>query len=213
MWDDEPAGLTFEPAGGLSLREGGTPGTYTVVLASQPTAAATVTLSSDDAGLAFDADDGMPGDQDSLTFDSSNWATARTVTVRPVADADAATDEATLLHTVSGGGWRYRQLPPHPYPVRVSDADAAPAPSRVSAAAAGATSLAVSWSASPGARGYWVQWRPVGGEWSVDRLIEVPAVGAAAAGVGGTLQVATGACRRASTACARAWSTRCAYWP
>ena len=163
-----------------------------MVLASQPTATATVTLSSDDAGLAFDADDGMPGDQDSLTFDSSNWATARTVTVRPVADADAATDEATLLHTVAGGGWRYDELSAE-YPVRVSDADAAPAPARVSASAAGATSLAVSWAASPGARGYWVQWRQVGGEWSVDRLIEVPAVGAAAAGVGGALQVATGA--------------------
>ena len=190
--DDETAGLRFEPAGGTALREGGAPGAYTVVLASQPTAAATVTLSSDDAGLAFDADDGVPGDQDSLTFDASNWATARTVAVRAVLDADAATDEATLLHTVSGGGPHYDDLTAE-YPVRVSDADAALAPSRVSAAAAGATSLAVSWSASPGARGYWVQWRQVGDEWSVDRLIEVPAVGAAAAGVGGALQVATGA--------------------
>ena len=50
--DDEAAELRFAPAGGLSLREGGAAGVYTVVLASQPTATATVTLSSDDAGLA-----------------------------------------------------------------------------------------------------------------------------------------------------------------
>ena len=181
--DDEAAALRFEPAGGISVREGAAAGAYTVALASQPTAPATVTVSSDDAGLTFDADDGVPGDQDSLTFDSSNWATARTVAVRPVADADAATDEATLLHTVAGGGWRYDELSAG-YPVRVSDADAAPAPSRVSASAAGRTSLAVSWSASPGARGYWVQWRRPGESWHPERLLEVGA-GATSARIDG----------------------------
>ena len=181
--DDEAAALRFEPAGGISVREGAAAGAYTVALASQPTAPATVTVSSDDAGLTFDADDGVPGDQDSLTFDSSNWATARTVAVRPVADADAATDEATLLHTVAGGGWRYDELSAG-YPVRVSDADAAPAPSRVSASAAGRTSLAVSWSASPGARGYWVQWRRPGESWRPERQLEV-AAGATSARIDG----------------------------
>ena len=115
-----------------------------------------VSLSSDDAGLAFDADDGMPGDQAALTFAAADWNTARTLTARAAADADAATEEATLLHSASGGGYGGVSAA---YEVRVSDADAAPAPTGVSAESAGPTSLLVRWSASPGAGGYWVQWR------------------------------------------------------
>ena len=156
---------------------------------SRPTAAVTVTVSSDDAGLAFDTNiaPGAPGDQTALTFTTTNWNVPQTVTARAETDADAATEEASLLHTAAGGG--YDDVTAE-YAVQVSDADAAPAPVRVQASSAGTTSLAVSWSASPGAQGYWVQWRPAGGEWSLDRLIEVPAVGAASAG--GTLRVATG---------------------
>ena len=187
--DDDAPGIEFAPAGGLSLTEGGAAtGTYTAVLTAEPTGDVAVSLSSDDAGLAFDADTGTPGDQTALTFTMANWNTARTLAARAVADADAATEEATLIHSAAGGGYGGVVAA---YPVLVSDAEAAQAPSRVEASPAGETSLSVSWSASPGARGYWVQWRAVGGQWSLDRLIEVPAAGSPSGG-GRTLRVATG---------------------
>ena len=185
--DADAPGLAFDPPEGLALTEGGAAtGTYTAVLAARPTGTVTVAVSSDDAGLAVDTS-ATPGDQTELTFTTTNWNDPQTVTARAELDADAATEEATLLHAAAGGG--YDDVTAE-YAVQVSDADAAPAPARVQASSAGTTSLAVSWSASPGANGYWVQWRTVGGEWSLDRLIEVPAAGSA--GAGGTLRVATG---------------------
>ena len=187
--DDDAPGLAFEPAEGLSLTEGGAAtDTYTAVLTARPSGAVTVALSSDDAGLEFDADDGLTGDQSSVAFDASNWNVPRTIEVRAVADADAASETATLTHAASGGG--YAGVAAR-YGVWVSDAEAAPAPAQVEVRSAGRTSLTVSWSSSPGARGYWVQWRPVGGEWSLDRLIEVPGSGSPSAGR--ALRVATGA--------------------
>ena len=189
--DDDAPGIAFDPPEGLSLTEGGAAtGTYSAVLTARPSATVTVAVSSDDAGLAFDANPapGAPGDQTALTFTTTNWNVPQTVAARAETDGDAATEEALLLHAASGGGYDGVTAE---YDVQVSDADAAPAPARVQASSAGTTSLSVSWSASPGAQGYWVQWRAVGGEWSLDRLIEVPAAGAASAG--GTLRVATGA--------------------
>ena len=81
-----------------------------------------MTLTSDDSGLAFDADGANPGDQNSMTFTTANWNTAQTVTVRAVADDDAATEMATLLHTAAGGGYDDVSAG---YPVRLADADAA----------------------------------------------------------------------------------------
>ena len=185
--DADAPGLAFDPPEGLALTEGGAAtATYTAVLAARPTGTVTVAVSSDDAGLAVDTS-ATPGDQTELTFTTTNWNDPQTVTASAETDADAATEEATLLHAAAGGG--YDDVTAE-YAVQVSDADAAPAPARVQASSAGTTSLAVSWSASPGANGYWVQWRAVGGEWSLDRLIEVPAAGSA--GAGGTLRVATG---------------------
>ena len=187
--DADAPGIAFDPPEGLALTEGGATtatDTYTAVLTARPTAAVTVAVSSDDAGLAFDTNT-APGDQTALTFTTTNWNTPQTVTARAEADADAATAEALLLHAAAGGG--YDSVTAQ-YAVQVFDEDAAPAPARVQVSSAGTTSLAVSWSASPGAQGYWVQWRTVGSEWSLDRLIEVPAAGAAS--LGGTLRVATG---------------------
>ena len=186
--DDDAPGIAFDPAEGLSLTEGGAAtGMYSAVLTARPSAAVTVAVSGDDAGLAFDTS-ADPGDQTELTFTAMNWNVAQTVAARAETDADAATEEAVLLHAASGGGYDGVTAE---YDVRISDAEAAPAPARVQVSSAGTTSLTVSWSASPGARGYWVQWRAVGGEWSLDRVVEVS--GGGSAGGGGTLRVATGA--------------------
>ena len=72
--------------------------TYTVALDTQPTAAVTVTV----GGASGD----VTVDKISLTFTTSDWGTAQTVTVSLGQDDDAVDDEAvTLTHTPSGGGY------------------------------------------------------------------------------------------------------------
>ena len=129
-----------------------------------------VTISSDETAVVVDADGGTPLDQDTLTFNATNWSTAQTVTVRAESDADAASETATLLHTASGAGSGYEGVTAT-YTVRVLDADAAPAPTGVSASAAGPTSLAVRWTPSSGAEGHVVQWRLPGQAWSTARQL------------------------------------------
>ena len=92
--DDEP-GVTIEPTE-LSLREGGSTGSYTVKLNTDPEATVTVTPSSNDAGAARVSA--------ALSFDSSNWDTARTVTVTPVDDGDATDETVTVGHAITGYG-------------------------------------------------------------------------------------------------------------
>ena len=180
--DGDGAGIAFDPPGGVALVEGGSPATatYTAVLTAQPSGTVTVAVSSDDAGLAFDADDGATGDQSSVAFDASNWNAPRTIEVRAVADGDAASETATLTHSASGGGYGVAAG----YEVRVSDADAAAAPRSVRVAAAGSRALSVGWSASANAEGYLVQWRRSGEAWSAARQLEV-AAGATSARIGG----------------------------
>ena len=180
--DGDGAGIAFDPPGGVALVEGGSPATatYTAVLTAQPSGTVTVSVSSDDAGLAFDADDGTTGDQSSVAFDASNWNAPRTIEVRAVADGDAASETATLTHSMSGGGYDVAAG----YEVRVSDADAAAAPRDVRVVAAGARSLTVRWTASANAEGYLVQWRRSGEAWSAARQLEVPA-GATSARIDG----------------------------
>ena len=181
--DVDTAGMMFAPAGGLDLTEGdpaSATGTYTVRLTAAPTGPATVSVSSDEAGVAVDTSVAL-GDQDVLTFDATNWAMAQTVTVRAEVDADAASETAALLHSASSGGYDGVSAT---YAVRVLDADAAPAPTSVVASAAGPTSLAVRWTPSPGAQGHMVQWRLAGQAWSTARQLTLP-VGAFAAHIEG----------------------------
>ena len=92
--DDEP-GVTIEPTE-LSLREGGSTGSYTVKLNTDPEATVTVTPSSNDAGAARVSA--------ALSFDATNWDTARTVTVTPVDDGDATDETVTVGHAITGYG-------------------------------------------------------------------------------------------------------------
>ena len=90
------AGVTVTPTS-LTVGEGGS-GTYTVVLDAQPSGDATVTI--------VDPTDNtdVTAEPASLTFTTTNWNTAQTVTISAVQDADAADDTATVTHTVSGYG-------------------------------------------------------------------------------------------------------------
>ena len=89
----------------LTLTEGGSDGTYTVVLGGQPTGNVAVTVTSTDANVATvdDTDGVTPGTQNTLSFTPTNWNTARTVTVSPQDDDDAVDGTATINHAVSPG--------------------------------------------------------------------------------------------------------------
>ena len=93
--DNDTAGVSVSPTT-LTVEEEGT-ATYTVVLETEPNAPVTVTPSSDDTGAATLS----PA---SLTFSSSNWATAQTVTVSGEEDDDANNETVTVSHSVSGYG-------------------------------------------------------------------------------------------------------------
>src|SRR6185503_14309533 len=78
--DNDTAGIIVTPVAGLSTTEAGGTASFTVALASQPTAGVTIPVSSSDPseGTASVA---------SLTFTPGNWNVAQTVTVTGVDDA------------------------------------------------------------------------------------------------------------------------------
>ena len=94
--DDDERGVKVSETD-LDIAEGGE-ATYTVVLKSQPTDEVTVTpqRNSGDADVTV---------SEALTFTTSNWETAKTVTVRAAQDDDADDDEATIGNAVSGGDY------------------------------------------------------------------------------------------------------------
>ena len=100
--DDDTAALVLSETS-LTVVESVTTGaTYTVKLATQPTATVTVTVS----GQA-NTDLTLTGlsTTNTLTFTTDNWNMPKTVTVKAAQDEDAADDTATLAHTAADGGY------------------------------------------------------------------------------------------------------------
>ncbi len=99
-----PPGVTVS-TDALSLAEGGAAGSYTVVLASKPTADVTVTATSGDAGkVKVHGPGGTAGASATLTFTSTTWNRAQSVTVTPQEDADADDESVAITHAVSNTG-------------------------------------------------------------------------------------------------------------
>ena len=96
--EDDTAGATVSETT-LTVAEGGS-ATYTVRLNTQPTSDVVITVSSDNSDVTADTDAASSGNQATLTFSTSNWSTAQTVTVRAAQDADAANDSASIAHAV-----------------------------------------------------------------------------------------------------------------
>ena len=94
--DNDTPGLMLSAAS-LEVPEDGE-ASYTVRLATQPTGTVTVTL-----GGTTGTD--LSLDKTSLTFSTTTWITAQTVTVSAADDDDSTNDQATLTHTASGGGY------------------------------------------------------------------------------------------------------------
>ena len=102
--DDDTPALVFTQVP-LPVDEGAS-NSYTVALATQPSANVTVALAVDGSSdVTVDTDGGTMGDQTMLTFTTMNWSTAQTVTVSAAEDTNMTDETATLNHTASGGGY------------------------------------------------------------------------------------------------------------
>ncbi|MBF2756050.1 MAG: hypothetical protein ISN29_12480 [Gammaproteobacteria bacterium AqS3] len=84
----------------LTVTESGS-ATFTVALNSAPSAGVTVRLAQPSAGRNTD----VSISPESLDFTTTDWGTAKTVTVRAAEDADTASETATIDLTAEGGGY------------------------------------------------------------------------------------------------------------
>ena len=104
--DANPATLDLD-AGPLALYE--QPGhaanakRYTVRLATQPTTAVRVSIESGDRAVSVDGD--ATPRMRTLTFSTSTWSTAQTVTATAVQDDDASNETVVIAHEASGGDY------------------------------------------------------------------------------------------------------------
>ena len=97
--DDDTPAVVLTP-GAIAMEES-QEATYTVRLATEPTVTVTVTISGH-AGTDLTLS-GTTLTNNALTFTSTNWDTAQTVTVAGTHDTDSISDVETLTHTASGG--------------------------------------------------------------------------------------------------------------
>ena len=116
--NDAAKGVTVSTTALTVTEEDTTGASYTVVLNSQPTANVTVTV----AGHA--GTDVTPSPT-SLTFTSTTWGTAQTVTVTAGDDADTANDAVTLTHSAASTDTGYEGISIDGVAVTVTDNDAA----------------------------------------------------------------------------------------
>ena len=98
--------------------EDATGDTYTVVLASQPTADVTVTV-------AGHASTDVTLSTATLTFTTVNWETAQTVTLTAADDADTTDDTVTLTHSATSTDTDYNAISIAGVTVTVNDNDTA----------------------------------------------------------------------------------------
>ena len=110
--DNDERTLVLAPT---SLRfDEGTSGTYTVALTAQPTGSVTVRPSvSDNPDVTVSPT--------SLSFTSTTWSTAQTVTVTARTDANGLEDRATVRHAISGADYGANGAVGPNLPVTVND--------------------------------------------------------------------------------------------
>ena len=123
LLDDDPRGVAIDPTS-ISLDEPASgetavAGAYTMNLNSRPTDTVTVTIGGGDPAVSLSGDT-LTNNQ--LTFTTTNWNTAQTITVTPVKDDNAAGETITLTHTVSGGD--YAGIAADSVTVNLTDSDA-----------------------------------------------------------------------------------------
>ena len=101
--DDDTAAIVLSETG-LTVTEGDAAGSsYTVKLATEPSGSVIVTISGHDgADLTLS---GTTLTNNQLTFTTTNWDTAQTVTVKAGDDDNADNESETLAHTAFGGDY------------------------------------------------------------------------------------------------------------
>ena len=121
--DDDALGVAIDPTSiGLhepASGETAVAGAYTVNLNSRPTDTVTVTIGGSDPAVSLSGDT-LTNNQ--LTFTTTNWNTAQTITVTPVKDDNAVGETITLTHTLSGGD--YAGIAADSVTVNLTDSDA-----------------------------------------------------------------------------------------
>ena len=94
---------------------------YTVVLATQPTADVTVTVAGHAGTVVI-----LAPDPPALTFTAQNWDTVQTVTVTAVDDADTTNDSIRLTHSATSADTDYDGISIADVAVIVNDNDTEP---------------------------------------------------------------------------------------
>ncbi len=114
--DNDTAGVQITQSGGsTNVTEGGATDSYTVVLSSQPTANVTVTVTPNSQ---------VSVNKTTLTFTTSNWNVAQTVTVSAVNDQIVEGNHTgTITHAVSSGDTRYNNLSVAGVTAQITDND------------------------------------------------------------------------------------------
>ena len=110
--DDDHA-IVITPATGVTIDEGST-ATYTVKLATAPTANVTVTIAESATAPNNDPDITVTGPANkTLTFtggNNGNWSTAQTVTLSAAQDSDRSDGSRTITHTAASTDANYSNL-------------------------------------------------------------------------------------------------------
>ena len=161
------AGVTVSTSALTVTEEDTTGNTYTVVLDSQPTANVTVTVAGH-AGTDVTLTPSI------LTFTTTTWGTAQTVTVKAGNDTDTTNDTVTLTHSAASTDSNYGGITIGSVVVTVADNDSltAPgAPTGLAATATGPSQIDLAWTApattgGSAITGYKIEVSPDGSSWS-----------------------------------------------
>ncbi len=147
--NDDIAGFTMTPAGGLVTTEAGGTATFTVKLSSQPTASVTLGLSSNNTAEGTVS-------PSSVTFTTANWNIAQTVTVTGVDDlvADGNVGYFVVTAAATSTDASYGGLNPADVSVTNNDNDAVgftvtPQSGLITTEAAGTASFTIKLNSQP----------------------------------------------------------------
>ncbi|WP_373533702.1 FG-GAP-like repeat-containing protein [Microcoleus sp.] len=117
--DNDSAAITITPTS-TNATEGGTTGSYEVVLTSQPTA---------DVNLAIGNTSQTTTSASTLTFTSANWNTPQTVTVTAVDDTLVeGSHTGTITHTATSTDTNYNSITVAAVTANITDNDIVPTP-------------------------------------------------------------------------------------
>ena len=123
--NDFVAGVTITESGGSTDvdEEGPTTDTYTVVLDSLPTATVTITV---DPDIETEVNNNGAGNSIDLTFLTTNWDTAQTVTVKAIDDEEVeGAHTSTITHTAASSDNNYNGISIDNVVANVTDNDVA----------------------------------------------------------------------------------------